>query len=299
MKKSDGKRERERDWCCCCCSSETISLIRKKVWKSGEKLHGEGEVAGGGEEERRKQRNTYITEMNRKGMNTSALLVRCNWLDFSGVLKPVDCFGSQQQQQQQLLVPVSQSVETSPRPLSANPSRTPGCLSQEQGLESGGKGGGGRRRRRRDKKEGKDREGEERNLGGQILSFFPLWALVFVWQFLLVDWEASSIISVHSLQDVVLVHHAAVNLCFLFVCVCVLGVFFCFIVPYTLDSLWAFFVFQLFWTLSRILSLSLSLSLLFATLFLQLWCALLDLVFFFSLLFWVLRGVEEGVTLGS
>ncbi len=39
-------------------------------------------VAGGGggeEEERRKQRgNTYITEMNRKGMNTSALLVRCN-----------------------------------------------------------------------------------------------------------------------------------------------------------------------------------------------------------------------------
>lgn len=45
-------------------------------------------------------------------------------------------------------------------------------------------------------------------------------------------------------------------------------------------------------------SLSVSVSLLFAPLFLQLWCALLDLVFFFPLIFWGLRGVE-GVTLGS
>jgi len=61
MKKSDGNRE---TFCCCCCSSGTISLIRKKVWKSGEKLaawregwQGEG---GGEEEERRKQRGTLI-----------------------------------------------------------------------------------------------------------------------------------------------------------------------------------------------------------------------------------------------
>jgi hypothetical protein len=68
---------------------------------------------------------------------------------------------SRKRRSQQLLVPVSQSVETSPRPLSANPSRTPGWLSQE-GLESGGKGGRRRRRRRRrDKKEGNERKGKD------------------------------------------------------------------------------------------------------------------------------------------
>jgi hypothetical protein len=51
-----------------------------EIWREASCM--ERGVAGGGggeEEERRKQRgNTYITEMNRKGMNTSALLVRCN-----------------------------------------------------------------------------------------------------------------------------------------------------------------------------------------------------------------------------
>jgi hypothetical protein len=94
-----------------------------------------------------------------------------------------------------------------------------------------------------------------------MLSFFPLWALGFVWQLLLVDWGASSVISA-LLARCYLGSSCSCKALFcvcVCVCVCVLGSFFFFsFVPYTLDSLWAFFVFQLFWTLSVSLSLSFS-----------------------------------------
>jgi len=98
-------------------------------------------------------------------------------LDFSAVLKPVDCFGSQQQQEQE---PAAAAVAAC-FSISRNQSQASLCQSlsypslagsprkKDWSLEE--------RKKKKKKKREEGRKGEERkgrNLGGQILSFFPL-----------------------------------------------------------------------------------------------------------------------------
>ncbi len=100
-------------------------------------------------------------------------------MDFTAVLKPVDCLGSQQQQEEE---PAAAAVAAC-FSISRNQSQASLCQSlsypslagsprkKDWSLEER------KKKKKKKKKREEGRKGEERkgrNLGGQILSFFPL-----------------------------------------------------------------------------------------------------------------------------
>jgi hypothetical protein len=101
-------------------------------------------------------------------------------LDFSAVLKPVDCFGSQQQQEEE---PAAAAVAAC-FSISRNQSQASLCQSlsypslagsprkKDWSLEERKKKKKKKKKKREEGRKGEERKG--RNLGGQILSFFPL-----------------------------------------------------------------------------------------------------------------------------
>ncbi len=101
-------------------------------------------------------------------------------MDFSAVLKPVDCFGSQQQQEEE---PAAAAVAAC-FSISRNQSQASLCQSlsypslagsprkKDWSLEERKKKKKKKKKKREEGRKGEERKG--RNLGGQILSFFPL-----------------------------------------------------------------------------------------------------------------------------